>query len=232
MNEIKKNISLWNTYWNIYLWNITFKTKEQLDIIEEWCVPQYFYDNLEHKQSQDLPEWEFTIEEYHKELKDYSNIPEKSNKFDLKDNYPNIWWKIHLNIAPKDVDKVSEYLINNWFFHKYLNWWDVEDWKIFTIYIWSHKLVKNISKQITKDLEESLLKPKEKKEIELSKWVVWRFVKKGWSSYWTCWFSLKSGFYSQILRHNSPNKKLFEKISFNELYKLYWDYFYKTKKEN
>ena len=211
--------------------------KENIDTKK---VPNYFYEWTNYFDSVFLNSWDKkNISDYEKILKQYDNKDIESlineyniaNENSIKYNFtnPDIAWKIHLNVSPNNVIKISEYLISNWYFHKYISWWDINNWKIFTIYIWSHSLAKNISKKISNDNLKYLLKPNAKNEIELAAWIVWRFVnldKKDFNQYWTCWFSLlkwwiyKKGkaFDTHVLR------------SFNTLSSKFWKYFYDNNK--
>lgn len=156
----------------------------------------------EYPLSQNLPTNKFNGDyddpEYEKYLKDYgsSSIKEKINEYnkknpgkiktDFKYYYqdptkpkelnPNIGWKLHLNIGPENVKNVSKYLIDNGYDHKYLHGGRITNGKIFTIYIGSHKLTRELAQQISRDLKSCLCRPIDQKETEFALGVSARFV--------------------------------------------------------
>lgn len=98
-------------------------------------------------------------------------------KINFKDpNDPNIGWKIHLNVAPENVAAVADYLIEEGYFHKYLQGGEVEDGKIFTVYIGSQDLTASLAKEISQDIGSYLAKPLAHDEIEFAPGIVGRFV--------------------------------------------------------
>ena len=211
-------------------------------------VPNYFYEWSSYFKSIFLDNWwEYKVSDYEKVLEQYDNLDiesifinyNKKNPDSLKYDaqFDNAEWKIHLNVSPENVISVSKYLKNNWYYHKYISWWSLEHWKIFTIYVWSHKLVKKISWEISDDISNFLLKPKSTDEIELAKWVVWRFSYNNYNDdnfrnnwYWMHWFTLLkwrnygSDNEKSIFWENLKNK------SFNILYNKFWDYLYDWEK--
>ncbi len=162
----------------------------------------------------------------------------------IKSGNPNLGWKIHLNVEPKDVKIVSDYLINNGYNHKYLSGGDIEDGKTFTIYIGDYTLVSNLAKEISNDLKSQLRKPEAKSEVELAPGVVGRFVtqRKEFGQYGTCGFSIINNWVYDKRGFNATNINLIknketsyreqalregEMFSYKELKKLYGNYFFK-----
>ena len=98
----------------------------------------------------------------------------------------NIGWKFHLNVEPKNVPQISRYLVQQNYDHKYLNGWESEDGKIFTIYIGSRKLAENLALEIKNDIWNLLSQPQISNEVEFQAGVVGRFI---WSpkKYWQYW---------------------------------------------
>lgn len=120
------------------------------------------------------------IEKYREILEDYSYTNAQKDKYDFKD--PNIGYKLHLNVTPENANAVSEYLVTNGYFHKYLSPNPlssqdiVQQGKIFTIYIGSKDLTQKLSQTISKDLHSYLCKPIDKRSIEIAPNVAARFV--------------------------------------------------------
>lgn len=164
-------------------------------------------------------------------------------KYDFADpNDPNIGWKFHLNVPPEFVQPVSEYLRNNGYRHKYLSGGDIDDGKIFTIYIGSYQLAKKLSEEISRDLSSYLCKPAAKQEIEFASGVVGRFVgdsKGPFSQYGPIGFSLERNWSEALYSHYDHHKKdpdyeqkhremqeKAEEVSFKRLREVYGDYFF------
>jgi len=114
---------------------------------------------------------------YEKELKDYSvhRSGAASDKVDAPGSGEFYGNKLHLNIEPKDVVAVSKYLKQERFWHKYLSGGEIEDGKIFTIYVGSAVLTKKLAQKISQDLKLYLRKPVEKGEVEYAPNVIGRF---------------------------------------------------------
>ncbi len=105
-----------------------------------------------------------------------TNPKMRKNDF-IKPGDPNIGWKIHLNVLPRYVKIVSEYLKQNGYAHKYLSGGEQDVGKVFTVYIGSHELIQKLSKEISKDLIQYLSKPvAQNGDIEFAPGVVARFV--------------------------------------------------------
>jgi hypothetical protein len=89
---------------------------------------------------------------------------------------PNIGWKLHLNVAPQNVVEVSKYLISNGFRHKYFHGGELDNGKVFTIYIGSRQLAEEQSQILSRDLGHLLARPVDHREIEFTSGVVGRFT--------------------------------------------------------
>lgn len=172
-----------------------FKTPEQI-------LQNYFIANTEHKKSQQLPVNPFAETEdydaYHLiGLEEYQhNISNNSDKFDAIERNPNLGWKFHLNVIPENVIAVSEYLKESQFNHKYFSGGELEDGKVFTLYIGSHDLAKKLAKELSRDLQGKLARPNNHHEIEFASGVIGRFRgdKKYFTSYGPYGFSLREDY--------------------------------------
>jgi hypothetical protein len=165
----------------------------------------------------------------------------KSDLIDPKD--PNIGWKIHLNVKPENAKEVARYLKQNGYVHKYLSGGEIENGKIFTIYIGSLNLVQKLSKTLSQDLEYLLTKPKDKGEIEFEAGIIGRFVVESgteFHKYGSVGFSLLKEDWDKItnLRFQNliPEELKKERIkliknaeikAFLKLRKQYGDYFFR-----
>jgi len=117
--------------------------------------------------------------------RDYLYHPKKIWKWWVEDNdiktsfidikNLNIWWKFHLNVKPENIQDVVSYLIENDYYHKYMNWWEPVDGKVFTIYVGSGQMSQREAYIMNKDIGNLLCKPKAKEEIEFQPWIVGRF---------------------------------------------------------
>lgn len=217
---------------------------------EQKLLDKFFRRKKKAPLSQDLPENAFVdfedYETYKENMQQYSNldIANKIESYDVKNPESKktdsldlaAHWKVHLNVEPKNVDPVSEYLIKNGFKHKYLSGGEIEDGKVFTVYIGSYKLVKQLSEQIGQDLSSFLCKPLAYGEIELAPGVVGRFDAPGnkdsqtnFTQYGTCGFS-----WLVCEKRKKINWKDFseserrkgELNSFKRLQEIYGDYFF------
>lgn len=139
---------------------------------------------------------------------------------------PDIWWKFHLNIRPEHVMIIDRYLKNSGFKYKFLSWGDIDQWKIFTIYIGSYSLMKRLAIVLNRDIWKYLCRPQSTcNDIEFAPWVVWRFSYKGGSKEW---FNRedKYGFPMKRALKSLWDKKM-ELISYRILKEKFWDYFHK-----
>ncbi len=164
----------------------------------EQILQKYFKERTSRELSKDLPEnpWvqsqigkpfnqehhkEFEkiagLEEYSsskKELDDYNKENPENHKYDFQE-FNDDGWKLHLNVEPENVKKVSEYLTKNGYMHKFLSGGDLGDGKVFTIYIGSYNLTDKLSQEISEDLTGLLAKPAIS-EVEFAPGVVGRFT--------------------------------------------------------
>jgi hypothetical protein len=98
------------------------------------------------------------------------------DKIDYPEKIPyGIGHKIHLNIEAKDVAAVSKYLKDNGYRHKYLSGGEIEDGKVFTVYIGSKDLTDELAQKISSDLQTYLRRPVFLDEVEYAPNVVGRF---------------------------------------------------------
>lgn len=112
---------------------------------------------------------------YDKVLREYkciSGITLNKNRFDCE--HPNRGYKLHLNVLPENVIRVSTYLKNKGYIHKYIKGGDPDD-KTFTIYIGSLDLTRKLAQEISEDLSGLLCFPAVEEEIEFAPNVVGRF---------------------------------------------------------
>ncbi len=127
---------------------------------------------------------EYQTSKYFDKIKQYNRDNPNNKKFDYDDNKDkngkeykaDVGWKLHLNISPANVEEVSKYLINNGYNHKYLSGGEIENGKIFTIYIGSNKSAKNLAQEISDDLKNVLCKPIDERETEFAPGVSARFA--------------------------------------------------------
>lgn len=154
------------------------------EIVRIEIVHEYFKQRKDYVLSVGLPVNPATQGEenhypaYNTVLKEYRHTDPVRNQDDPKWDFPkdgNEAWKLHLNIRMEHVKIVSEYLIREGYYHKYLQGGEIEQGKIFTLYIGSHELAKRLSERLSQDLKEWLCLPLPKDEIELARGVVGRF---------------------------------------------------------
>ncbi len=132
-------------------------------------------ENLPENPNKDLSVSEFSKKS---RLKSYQfPFPKHETlKYDfLDEKNANLGWKIHLNVSAENSKKVSDYLIKNGYFHKFLGGGEADDGKIFTIYFGTPQITEKFSKIISEDLEDLLSKPEAKDEAEFAKGIVGRF---------------------------------------------------------
>src|SRR5690606_45734 len=99
---------------------------------------------------------------YHQgDLEEYAYTPKSKSKTDFIDGNPNVGHKLHLNVPLEHVKVVSDYLKANDYCHKYLHGGEVEDGKMFTLYIGSHQLAFHLAQIISRDLKGKLARPVE-----------------------------------------------------------------------
>jgi hypothetical protein len=96
----------------------------------------------------------------------YSFFPEGTNKKDFEE--ANIGWKIHLNVCPENTKAVSEYLISQEYYHKYFGGGEIEDGKIFTVYIGSYLLTEKLAREIYHDIYWILARSRIPGELEFA----------------------------------------------------------------
>ena len=142
---------------------------------------------------------------------------------------PNIGWKLHLNVRPKFVEIVSQYLIDNDYCHKYLSGGLPVDGKVFTVYVGSYESAIRVSGEISEKIDFCLSKPAAIGEIEFVSGVVGRFVCGGdefWS-YGSCGFSLLDRPLQEIAELETLNRLYdIELESFKKIYSKHGKYFY------
>ncbi|MBI2140469.1 hypothetical protein HYU14_06085 [Candidatus Woesearchaeota archaeon] len=109
---------------------------------------------------------------YTSEMKGYSLHPKSNKKTDIG---AATGWKFHLNVTPKNVKEVSGYLTSKEYYHKFLSGGEIEDGKIFTVYIGSRDKAEEEAQNLSKDLAQYLSMPVEHGEIEFAPGVVGRF---------------------------------------------------------
>jgi len=182
-------------------------------------------------------------------VSEYNSPASKPSMYDYTVS-PNIGWKLHLNVAPQDVPQVSYHLLKNGYDHKYLSGGNIDDGKIFTLYIGSYLKVSAQSVELSNSLLPFLCRPKAFGEIEFAPGIIGRFRARqnvndtdhSFNSYGTCGFSLLEEPMRVLhqLRQQSrrdPNnsekqrileeyQKKAEEESFFELLRVYGDYFY------
>jgi hypothetical protein len=90
---------------------------------------------------------EFSYDLYHAVMPDYM-FHSKTFKWKFWNNNLNIGYKFHLNVLPKDIRTVSDFLKEHDYEHKYLSGGEVEDGKIFTVYAGSKQQTELIIKEI------------------------------------------------------------------------------------
>ncbi|MBF0595781.1 MAG: hypothetical protein HQL22_12560, partial [Candidatus Omnitrophica bacterium] len=94
----------------------------------------------------------------------------------ISDRYEaNIGWKFHLNVSPEDVSVVAKYLIQNGYYHKYLNGGDLSTGETFTVYIGSFSKAMELAQILSRDLQKYLKMPENENELEFASGVAGRF---------------------------------------------------------
>lgn len=216
-------------------WMHRNNTKEAIS--EDWLKEAYittilngFHDKCQHKKSLSLPENSAIqnpdYDSYHRELTEYKwNNTEEYNlihattkKTDfITPTNPNLGWKVHLNVTPEHVKEVSAYLKDNGYNHKYFSGGELENGKVFTVYIGSFKLVNELSKLISQDIGALLARPKASDEVEFAPGVVGRFVALAtqassnnipeFNQYGTCGYSWSKDAWGKMVNFSAFAKK-------------------------
>jgi len=187
---------------------------------------------VEKKYAEVLEPYQIPLDRIDKEKNDFLETPTTAHK-------------LHLNIALTDVKKVSEYLMKEGFFHKYLRSGEAATGSMFTVYIGSKDLTDQLAIKISNELGSTLKKPVDHSEIEYAPNVIGRFTVADEVNKFTHYgfgirgFPMLKKFASrQMLGRvkDMPNKlqdKQFKEgfdESYDSLAKMYGSYFYGTGK--
>ncbi len=90
-------------------------------------------------------------------------LPDYHTKGDPKYEFwkgdPGTGFKCHLNVTPDNVLSVSEFLKSHGYHHKYLSGGDVEDGKIFTVYLGGKNQSERIVREISDGIGDLLSEP-------------------------------------------------------------------------
>ena len=155
-------------------------------------LKSYIQQNAYTTMQEISKKYENILEPYHSINHDKSKELKRNDE--IKNN---VWWKLHINVAPEHVVVVSNYLTKEWINHKYISWWEIEDGKIFTIYTGSYETTKKVAEMISHDIQKYLCKPEDNSEIEFAPGVIGRFRYESLVTdpqksfpYGTCWFSV------------------------------------------
>jgi len=116
-----------------------------------------------------------THEEYLQFLEPYKQMLQ-SDKTEFLDGHTSPGHKIHLNVAPENVQYVSQYLKHNQYAHKYLSGGEAEDGTIFTIYLGSLSKANQWCGILANELKQLLQRPLRNDEIEYAPNISGRFV--------------------------------------------------------
>lgn len=193
----------------------------------------------------DFPRYVTVLQEYEilvRDLEEYNRLYPSERKSAFKSLDINIGWKFHLNVAPENVKTVSEYLLKNGYLHKFLSGGEVEDGKIFTIYIGSFALAKQLASLLSRDLEVLLARPHNHTEIEFASGIVGRFTgdRKKYRQYGSsgiAWLDEDGKLGLQLTRPDlslekkEEIRKILERKAIKALIEDYGDYFYPTKRQ-
>ena len=127
----------------------------------------------------DIPKVDPAVEARYKQYTDvleeyiFHGSPEKSQFFN---DDPNCGYKVHLNVLPANVIAVSNFLKNHEFHHKYLHGGEIEDGKIFTVYLGSKAATERYVREIYEGVGDLLEHSKAYGEVEYAPRIVGRFV--------------------------------------------------------
>lgn len=91
-------------------------------------------------------------------LDEYS--AKEDSRFKFWNNDPNVGFKCHLNAKPVQVIEISEFLKAGGYNHKFLSGGEVEDGKIFTVYLGGKSQAEDIVRQISNGVGGLLVEPK------------------------------------------------------------------------
>lgn len=141
-------------------------------------TPKDYFPNSTNPPNPDLLKDESIYNQYLKPYlqTDLSNNTINPDKVDYPEKIThNFGHKLHLNIEAKDVVVVSKYLKDNGYRHKYLSGGEIEDGKVFTVYIGSKDLTDELAQKISSDLQTYLRRPVFVDEVEYAPNVVGRF---------------------------------------------------------
>jgi hypothetical protein len=195
-------------------------------------------------ENQSAADWD----SYERQMAGYHYSPSRNPKFfqearkqglvkydydSIQDRNPNIAWKLHLNVMPKDIQAVADFLRTNAYHHKYLSGGDPGN--TFTIYIGSYKLASKSAAEISAALEGRLCKPVSNGgEIEMARGISGRFrgsTKQGFHQYGFSGFTLFKDFIINTPYQDRTSEVyksrlvLAKRRAFRSLVKLYGDYF-------
>lgn len=246
-DEVEKNNEKNQTVWNTAF----LKNKERISEVEaKRMLDTYFRPRAKHSLSENMPENNTSFnggEEYEKYLKEYNyNSREKLNEYKRKNpdsfksdfidpSEPNVGWKFHLSVKPENVKAVSDYLIDNGYWHKFLSGGD-SNGKIFTIYIGSYGLAQKLANEISDKIGDNLAKPQLKQEIEFSRGVVGRFCsnsKAGFQQKGNLGLSYLNGHaVPGNISYKEENDEASQVASFRQAKELYGDYFFSESKQD
>lgn len=115
----------------------------------------------------------FTLKDYTGKLDGGYMYTGSADKFKYIDRYNG--WKIHLNVVPDNVEKVSEFLKKGSFTHKYLKGGEISAGKIFTVYFGPKSLTEEGVKEISDGIGDLLETPKASGEAPAAPKIVARF---------------------------------------------------------
>lgn len=134
---------------------------------------------------------------------------------------PHIGWKFHINVAVNNCLIVSNWLKEKKFYHKLLNGGELEEGKIFTIYIGSYNLAKKLAQEIHQGVGKLISKPVDKNELEFKPGIIGRFdyCYDHSKAYGTCGFSLNPDYKSLPIKEQ-------ELRSYRDLKCKFGKYFY------
>ncbi len=166
------------------------------------------------------------------------SFPWNNHNFFINNNF---WWKLHLNVEAQKTDYIWDFLKLQDLNFKYLSWWA---WvgKTFTIYTWSMKKTREISKLLSQ-VTDFLSKPSQECVDEIEFWagIVWRFSSQSTSKtifnrYGINWMDMlapeedKPNYLVQYRKWKieSNNKELSQQsqLTFQFLSSKYWSYFH------
>lgn len=165
---------------------------ENKEVVEaKKILDYYFRPRLTHDLSKNLPENRFNkgedMDEYKKQIPEHHSLykdallyaeqnPEKSKTSFIINNDANVGWKFHLNCEPDSAKDISKFLADNGYYYKYLSGGELEDGKVFTVYVGSHELSEKLAREISDSISSKLAKPVDHQEIEFAPGVIGRFV--------------------------------------------------------